>query len=195
MSGKIALIYENDNFSITVNDTVVDTEKDMETAIESFKQVIKNNSEKNNVKAKSWEEVLDIVKDIEDSRLIINNEYKNIAFDTMRFFYNTGKLFYMNSSGMTELIGGIGLFHLVADLVSRGKVTGANVILDFCKEVLGCKTSYGVSEEGILVASAAFNYGSVEYNFETGKIHKGTSIERADFEEYKNYVLSILKKR
>lgn len=194
MSSKIALIYENDNFLITVNDTVVDTEKEMETAIESYKQVIKNNSEKNNVQAKTWEEILEIMKDIDDSRLIINDEYKNIAFDTMRFFYNTGKLFYMNSNGMTELIGGISLFHLVADMVSRGKVTSSNDILEFCKAVLECKTAYGVSEDGILVASPAFNYGSVEYNFETGKIHKGTSIEKAGFSDYKTYVLSILKK-
>lgn len=100
----------------------------------------------------------------------------------------------MNSNGMTELIGGIGLFHLVADMVSRGKVSNPNDILDFCKAVLESKTSYGVSEDGILVASPAFNYGSVEYNFETGKIHKGTSIEKADFREYKNYVLGILQK-
>lgn len=194
MSSKIALIYENDSFVITVNDSVVDTEKEMETAIESYKQVIKNNSDKNNIQAKSWKEILEIIKDIEDNRLIINEEYKNIAFDTMRFFYNTGKLFYMNSNGMTELIGGIGLFHLVADMVSRGKVSNPNDILDFCKAVLESKTSYGVSEDGILVASPAFNYGSVEYNFETGKIHKGTSIEKADFREYKNYVLGILQK-
>lgn len=194
MSSKIALIYENDSFVITVNDSVVDTEKEMETAIESYKQVIKNNSDKNNIQAKSWKEILEIIKDIEDKRLIINEEYKNIAFDTMRFFYNTGKLFYMNSNSMTELIGGIGLFHLVADMVSRGKVSNTNDILDFCKAVLESKTSYGVSEDGILVASPAFNYGSVEYNFETGKIHKGTSIEKADFREYKNYVLGILQK-
>lgn len=194
MSSKIALIYENDSFVITVNDSVVDTEKEMETAIESYKQVIKNNSDKNNIQAKSWKEILEIIKDIEDKRLIINEEYKNIVFDTMRFFYNTGKLFYMNSNGMTELIGGIGLFHLVADMVSRGKVSNPNDILDFCKAVLESKTSYGVSEDGILVASPAFNYGSVEYNFETGKIHKGTSIEKADFREYKNYVLGILQK-
>ncbi len=194
MGSKIALIYENDSFIITVNDSVVDTEKEMETAIESYKQVIKNNSDKNNIQAKSWKEILEIIKDIEDKRLIINEEYKNIAFDTMRFFYNTGKLFYMNSNGMTELIGGIGLFHLVADMVSRGKVSNPNDILDFCKAVLESKTAYGVSEDGILVASPAFNYGSVEYNFETGKIHKGTSIEKADFREYKNYVLGILQK-
>lgn len=194
MSSKIALIYENESFVISVNETVVDTEKDMDTAIESFKQVIKNNSEKNNVQAKSWEEILEIMKGINDYRLVINSEYKNIAFDTMRFFYNTGKLFYMNSNGMTELIGGIGLFHLVADMVSRGKVSNSNDILEFCKDVLDCKTAYGVSEEGILVASPAFSYGSAEYNFETGKIHKGTSIEKGDFSEYKKYVLSILKK-
>lgn len=194
MSSKIALIYEKDSFVITVNESVVDTEQDMNIAIESFKQVIKNNSDKNNVQAKTWEEILEIIKEIDDDRLVVNSEYKNIAFDTMRFFYNTGKLFYMNSNGMSELIGGIGLFHLVADMVSRGKVSKVNDILDFCKEILECKVSYGVSQEGILVASPAFSYGTVEYNFETGKIHKGTAIEKADFSEYKAYVLRILNK-
>lgn len=194
MSSKIALIYEDEGFLITVNDTVVDTEKDINIAIDSFKQVIKNNSDKNNIQAKTWEDVLLFLKDIDDSRLIINEEYKNISFDTMRFFYNTGKLFYINSNGISELIGGIGLFHLVATMVSKGKITNTNDILDFCKDVLECKVPYSIYEDGILVASPAFSYGTVEYNFDTGKIHKGTSIEKANFSEYKSYVLSILKK-
>lgn len=194
MGSKIALIYENEEFVITVNETVVDTEKDMEMAIESFKQVIKNNSDKNIIQAKTWEEVLALLEDIKDERLVINHEYQNVAFDTMRFFYNTGKLFYMNAEGMTELIGGIGLFHLVAAMVSRGKAEKVNDILDFCKAVLECKVPYGISEEGILVASPAFSYGSAEYNFETGKMHKGTSLEKVSFKEYTNYVLGVIQK-
>ena len=38
-----------------------------------------------------------------------------------------------------------------------------------------------------------FNYGSVEYNFATKKINKGTSNEKGSFEEFKDYVLSIIK--
>lgn len=193
MGNKVALIYENNNFTIAVNDTAVDTEKDMALAIDSFKQVIKNNSENVINQVKSWEDVIVLLKGLKDERLVINEEYQNVAFDTMRFFYSTGKLFYMNSQGMTELIGGINLFYLVASMVTKGKVNNANEILDFCKSVLECKIAYGISEEGILVASPAFSYGSAEYNFETGKMHKGTSIEKVSFKEYKDYVMKIIK--
>ena len=51
------------------------------------------------------------------------------------------------------------------------------------------------NELSLLVLSASFNYGSAEYNFQTGKINKGASIEDFTFDEFKNYVLQTIKRR
>ena len=55
------------------------------------------------------------------------------------------------------------------------------------------KVNYRVTEASIIVSSASFNYGSAEYNFNSGKINKGASIISGSFEEFKNYVLDIIK--
>lgn len=195
MNKKISLTFEKDEFVISVNDTVIDSDKDIDKAIESFRQIYKNNNKDNYNQGKSWEEIIQLLNSLGCEGLSINDEYKNISFQAMKFFYSTGKLYYMNSEGMTELIGGFNLFYLVADLISKGIIKEGNEILDFCKKVLKTKTSYGITEEGILVASPAFNYGAAEYNFLSGKMHIGTSIEKASFEEYEAYVLEVLKKK
>ena len=36
-----------------------------------------------------------------------------------------------------------------------------------------------------MISSPKFSYGTVEYNFATNKINKGTSFEKGSFEEFK----------
>lgn len=55
------------------------------------------------------------------------------------------------------------------------------------------KAIFSANEDLVMISSPKFSYGTVEYNFATNKINKGTSSEKGSFEEFKNYVLEILK--
>lgn len=191
MSNKVVLLYENGQYSISINDTVINTYDDIEESFEKFKMVIKNNSV---AKTTTWESIEEGLKGVTDSRLEVNNEYKTISFESMRYFYNTGKVFYIKNGEMIELIRGYNLFYFTLTMVLEEKVQSCEDILDFCKEVLESKITYGVNDTSILVSSAAFNYGYAEYNFSSGKINKGASIEKSSFDEFKGYVLSIIKR-
>lgn len=191
MNSKVALLYENGKYNISINDTVINTYDDIEESFEKFKMVIKNNSV---AKVATWENIEESLKEFTDNRLEINNEYKTISFESMRYFYNTGKVFYIKNGEMIELIRGYNLFYFILTMVLEGKVQSCEDILDFCKEVLENKITYGINDASILVSSAAFNYGYAEYNFSSGKINKGSSIEKSSFDEFKAYVLGIIRK-
>ena len=190
MNSKVALLYENGEYSISINETVINTYDNIEDSFEKFKMVIKNNSV---AKATSWDSIEENLREVKDERLEINREYKTIAFESMRYFYNTGKIFYIKNGGMLELIRGYNLFYFTLTMVLEGKVQSCEDILDFCKEILENKITYGITDTSILVSSAAFNYGYTEYNFTSGKINKGASIEKCSFDEFKAYVLGIIK--
>lgn len=191
MNSKVALLYENGEYSISINETVINTYDNIEDSFEKFKMVIKNNSV---AKATSWDSIEENLREVKDERLEINREYKTISFESMRYFYNTGKVFYIKSGEMVELIRGYNLFYFTLTMVLEGKVQSCEDILDFCKEVLDNRITYGITETGILVSSAAFNYGYAEYNFTSGKINKGASIEKCSFDEFKAYILGIIRK-
>lgn len=191
MESKVALLYENGEYSICINETVINTYDNIEDSFEKFKMVIKNNSV---AKATSWDSIEENLMEVKDERLEINSEYKTIAFESMRYFYNTGKIFYIKNGEMVELIRGYNLFYFTLTMVLEGKVQGCEDILEFCKEVLENKITYGITDTSILVSSAAFNYGYTEYNFTSGKINKGASIEKCSFDEFKAYVLGIIRK-
>ncbi|GAA0769327.1 hypothetical protein GCM10008908_10800 [Clostridium subterminale] len=191
MESKVALLYENGEYSICINETVINTYDNIEDSFEKFKMVVKNNSV---AKATSWDSIEENLMEVKDERLEINSEYKTIAFESMRYFYNTGKIFYIKNGEMVELIRGYNLFYFTLTMVLEGKVQGCEDILEFCKEVLDNKITYGITDTSILVSSAAFNYGYTEYNFTSGKINKGASIEKCSFDEFKAYVLGIIRK-
>lgn len=191
MNSKVALLYENGKYSICINETVINTYDNIEDSFEKFKMVIKNNSV---AKATSWDSIEENLSVVKDERLEINSEYRTIAFESIRYFYNTGKIFYIKNGEMVELIRGYNLFYFTLTMVLEGKVQGCEDILEFCKEVLENKITYGITDTSILVSSAAFNYGYAEYNFTSGKINKGSSIEKCSFDEFKAYVLGIIRK-
>lgn len=190
MGNKVSITFENNEFNILINENIVSSEKHMETAIEKFKDIIKKNLA---INSDSWENREAIALEFNDKRVEINSDYKSISFDNLKYFYNSNKCFYMENGKMIPLIGGFYIFTFIVRLVVSKEYEDYKDIVNFCDELAKYNVTYRTNEEVFTVASAAFNYGSAEYNFASGKIHKGASVVKGSFNEYKEYVLSIIK--
>ena len=190
MGNKITLTYENGEFNVAINERVIYSDKDMENSLLKFNSVVKNNAiEQSN----SWEAIENKVVGYDIEGVQINPEFKTINFGKMKYFYSTDKVFYMDNSGMVSLGGGYSLFDFVLDKISTNKLTNEENFLELCKISMINKAIFSAHEDVILISSPKFSYGTVGYNFSTGKINKGTSSEKASFDEFKKYVLDILK--
>ena len=55
------------------------------------------------------------------------------------------------------------------------------------------KVTYRTQGSNFIVGSPAFNYGSASYDFATGKVNKGASIEKMSFKDFKKYIFDIIK--
>lgn len=190
MNSKVELIFENNEYRVEVNGSLVNKDKDLEKAFEQFKSVISNNK---SAEAKAWDDIVEKFENLNNKELEINNEYRTMSYGNMKYFYNMGKVFYMGNGQMIPLIGGYGLFKFALNVVSNGELDKVNDFVEFCKEVMLCNVNYRVTDSSIIVSSASFNYGSCEYNFNSNKINKGASISNGSFEEFKTYVLNIIK--
>ncbi|WP_411170387.1 hypothetical protein ACH36K_07875 [Clostridium sp. MB05] len=190
MNNRVELIYENNEYSVSVNGSVVNKDKDLENAFSKFKSIISNNK---SAEAKAWDDIVEKFQGLNNESLDINYEFRTMSFGDMKYFYNMGKVFYMANGTMIPLIGGYELFKFTMRVVSCGDVQKANDFIEFCRDVMMSKVNYRVTESSIIVSSASFNYGSAEYNFNSGKINKGASIQNGSFEEFKSYVLNIIK--
>ena len=111
----------------------------------------------------------------------------------MKYFYNTDKVFYIENNSMISLGGGYSLFNFVLNKINEGKLNNEESFLELCKISMGNKAIFSANEDIVIISSPKFSYGTVEYNFATNKLNKGTSTEKVSFEEFKNYVLDILK--
>ncbi|MFU7517589.1 hypothetical protein [Clostridium sp. HCS.1] len=192
MNSKVELVFENNEYVVKVNNSIINKENDLEKAYEQFKSVISNNK---SAEAKAWDDIVEKFQGLDNKNLEINNEYRTMTYGNMKYFYNMGKVFYMASGQMVPLIGGYGLFKFTLNEVSKGDLEKANEFIEFCKEVMLTDVNYRVTDSSIIVSSASFNYGSAEYNFSSGKINKGASITKGTFEEFKTYVLDIIRKK
>ncbi|CUP85007.1 hypothetical protein [Clostridium baratii] len=190
MGNKVTLIYENGEYSVSINDKLISVNKHMENAIERFTQVISDNEI---IQGTSWETMMKELENIKDSRLVIDREYKTLTFENLKYFYSTGKVFNMESGKMQALIGGYHLFSFIVKMVEGGYINNYLDVLDFCKEILEQKVPYRTSETSLIVSDPGFNYGSAEYNFVSGKINKGATIEKASFDTFKEYVLNSIR--
>ncbi|GAB6169847.1 hypothetical protein JCM1393_23070 [Clostridium carnis] len=189
MNNKIALIYENDEYRVEINGSIVDKDRDIDNSFFKFKQVINNNLTS---ESKAFEGIAESLKEFVDKGLEINFEYKTINFGVMKYFYNMGKVFYMANGSMIPLRGGYNLFKFALTIASNGNREKSEGFIKFCKEIVENNTTYRITESSIIVSSASFNYGAAEYNFISGKINKGASIVEGNFEEFKSYVLEII---
>ena len=191
MNSKIELIFENDEYSVVVNGSVVNKDKDLDNAFDKFKSVIINNKTS---EARAWNDIVEKFTNLNNKDLQINTEYKTMEYGNMKYFYNMGRVFFMANGQMVPLIGGYSLFKFTLTTVCEGSVEKANEFVEFCKEVTLSDVNYRVTDSSIIVSNASFNYGSAEYNFISGKINKGASIIEGSFTEFRDYVLNIIKK-
>ena len=191
MNSKVELVYENNEYVVKVNNSIIGKENDLERAYEKFKNVIKNNK---TAEARAWDDIVEKFKDFDNKDLEINNEYRTMTYGNMKYFYNMGKVFYMANGQMVPLTGGYSLFKFTLHEVCKGDLNKANEFIEFCKDVMLAGVNFRVTDSSIIVSSASFNYGSAEYNFSSGKINKGASITKGTFEEFKKYVLEIINK-
>lgn len=189
MEKKISLVYEKGEYILLVNNTVINKDKDFEKSVDRFHKVINDNKSMN---TRSWESILDGLKELYDEKIEINNEYKALSFQSMKYFYNTGKVFYMGNGQMTELSGSYNLFYYGLKMILKGKAKSCEELLEFLAKVLENKAVYTINDMAIRVSSPKFNYGFAEYDYISNKIDKGTSIENGGFEEFKEYVLNIV---
>lgn len=189
MDNKVILIYENNEYNIYLSGNIISTEKDCDVAIEKFKKTIAENTE---LSPSNWNSILTALSNVNDERLEINNEYKTITFGVMKYFSLTGKLFYIKDNQMQPLTGGIYTFKTVVTMATENLVDNYEEVLEFCTKVLNNKARVRMTESSIVVGSAAFHYGSAEFNFISNKINKGATIESGNFETFKKYVLQVL---
>lgn len=192
MNNKVALIYQNGEYNVTLNDSVIGTDKDFDNAVYQFKQTIANTSA--TAETKSWEVIKERVLAYENTGVEINNDYKTITFGAMKYFYTSGKVFYIANGQMIALKGGFDFFHFILTVVAKGNADASASFIELCKQVVESNASYRITDSSISVFSPSFNYGSAEYNFNNQKINKGASVVEGTFEEFKDYILGLLKK-
>lgn len=190
MANKVTLTYENGKFIVALNENIIYTNKEMEGAILKFNSVVKNNSIQ---QSDSWQKIEDFIKNFDINGIDLNSQFKTVSYGKMKYFYNTDKVFYIYENNMISLGGGFSLFSFIVDKIKSGELKNEESFLELCKISMINKAIFSTNEDKITISSPKFNYGSVEYNFATQKINKGTSNENGNFEEFKSYVLNIFK--
>lgn len=190
MGNKITLTYENGEFNVAINESIVYIDKDMESSLIKFNSVIKNNAIE---QKSSWEAIEEDIRNLNNKDVEINSQFKTVNFGKMKYFYNTDKVFFIENSSMISLGGGYSLFNFVLNKINEGQLKDEESFLELCKISMMNKAIFSAHEDTVMISSPKFSYGTVEYNFASNKINKGTSFEKGSFEEFKNYVLEILK--
>ena len=191
MDNKIALVYSNGEYTVNINGTLMHKGNDAEEMFEKFQNVIKNNSIRETT---SWEYIKDRINELNLREVKINEDYKTIEFQSIKYFHNINKLYNIAGDSMVELAGAYSLLYFILEMNKAGYLRDSQDLVDICMVAMDNKANYRYYDTNFIITSAMFNYGVAEYNFATGKIHKGVSIEKSTFEEFKQYVLSVFDK-
>lgn len=189
MSQKVTLTYENNEYIVCLGNAVLAQDKDEERAILAFKNAIKNNMSQKTLSFKEMVEKVNVlgVKDIE-----INETYGAMQSGDLKYFYHTGKAFYTGSNKMVVLQGGFDYFYKVLSLGVNRQVESTDELVELCALAMEKGATYSLTEDSISIASAAFSYGNVGFNFVNSKLNKGTSSEKSTFEVFRSLVLAAL---
>ena len=89
MDNKIALVYLNGEYTVNINGTLMHKGNDAEEMFEKFQNVIKNNSIRETT---SWEYIKDRINELNLREAKINEDYKTIEFQSIKYFHNINKL-------------------------------------------------------------------------------------------------------
>lgn len=191
MDNKIALVYSNGEYTVNINGTLMHKGNDAEEMFEKFQNVIKNNSIRETT---SWEYIKDRINELNLREVKINEDYKTIEFQSIKYFHNINKLYNIAGNSMVELAGAYNLLYFILEMNKAGYLRDSQDLVDICMVAMDNKANYRYYDTNFIITSAMFNYGVAEYNFATGKIHKGVSIEKSTFEEFKKYVFGVFDK-
>lgn len=191
MDNKIALVYSNGEYTVNINGTLMHKGNDAEEMFEKFQNVIKNNSIRETT---SWEYIKDRINELNLREVKINEDYKTIEFQSIKYFHNINKLYNIAGDSMVELAGAYNLLYFILEMNKEGYLRDSQDLVDICMVAMDNKANYRYYDTNFIITSAMFNYGVAEYNFATGKIHKGVSIEKSTFEEFKKYVFGVFDK-
>lgn len=191
MDNKIALVYSNGEYTVNINGTLMHKGNDVEEMFEKFQNVIKNNSIRETT---SWEYIKDRINELNLREVKINEDYKTIEFQSIKYFHNINKLYNIAGDSMVELAGAYNLLYFILEMNKAGYLRDSQDLVDICMVAMDNKANYRYYDTNFIITSAMFNYGVAEYNFATGKIHKGVSIEKSTFEEFKKYVFGVFDK-
>lgn len=191
MDNKIALVYSNGEYTVNINGTLMHKGNDAEEMFEKFQNVIKNNSIRETT---SWEYIKDRINELNLREVKINEDYKTIEFQSIKYFHNINKLYNIAGDSMVELTGAYNLLYFILEMNKAGYLRDSQDLVDICMVAMDNKANYRYYDTNFIITSAMFNYGVAEYNFATGKIHKGVSIEKSTFEEFKKYVFGVFDK-
>ena len=191
MDNKIALVYSNGEYTVNINGTLMHKGNDAEEMFEKFQNVIKNNSIRETT---SWEYIKDRINELNLREVKINEDYKTIEFQSIKYFHNINKLYNIAGDSMVELAGAYNLLYFILEMNKAGYLRDSQDLVDICMVAMDNKANYRYYDTYFIITSAMFNYGVAEYNFATGKIHKGVSIEKSTFEEFKKYVFGVFDK-
>ena len=191
MDNKIALVYSNGEYTVNINGTLMHKGNDAEEMFEKFQNVIKNNSIRETT---SWEYIKDRINELNLREVKINEDYKTIEFQSIKYFHNINKLYNIAGDSMVELAGAYNLLYFILEMNKAGYLRDSQDLVDICMVAMDNKANYRYYDTNFIITSAMFNYGVAEYNFATGKIHKGVSIEKSTVEEFKKYVFGVFDK-
>jgi len=191
MDNKIALVYSNGEYTVNINGTLMHKGNDAEEMFEKFQNVIKNNSIRETT---SWKYIKDRINELNLREVKINEDYKTIEFQSIKYFHNINKLYNIAGDSMVELAGAYNLLYFILEMNKAGYLRDSQDLVDICMVAMDNKANYRYYDTNFIITSAMFNYGVAEYNFATGKIHKGVSIEKSTFEEFKKYVFGVFDK-
>ena len=191
MENKIALVYSGGQYTVNINGTLIHKGNDAEEMFEKFQNVIKNNSIRETT---SWEYIKDRINELNLREVKINEDYKTIEFQSIKYFHNINKLYNIAGDSMVELAGAYNLLYFILEMNKAGYLRDSQDLVDICMVAMDNKANYRYYDTNFIITSAMFNYGVAEYNFATGKIHKGVSIEKSTFEEFKKYVFGVFDK-
>ena len=191
MDNKIALVYSNGEYTVNINGTLMHKGNDAEEMFEKFQNVIKNNSIRETT---SWEYIKDRINELNLREVKINEDYKTIEFQSIKYFHNINKLYNIAGDSMVELAGAYNLLYFILEMNKAGYLRDSQDLVDICMVAMDNQANYRYYDTNFIITRAMFNYGVAEYNFATGKIHKGVSIEKSTFEEFKKYVFGVFDK-
>ena len=159
MSNKIELVFENDEFVVLINGSEIKRDKDIRVCYERFKHEVSNN---NMIHYMSWNEIEEEISKLNLPNVQFDNNFKNITYGSLKYFYNTEKVFYIKDGQMQTLAGGYTLFKFVVKMISEGHLDEYEELLELCSEIIENKCSYRFSTSSFFAICPGFDYGSAE---------------------------------